>query len=173
MSNIRTLVATLLLLGIAAGAASAETPEEAIIQECTQALAANPRDAEAYGRRGAAYIKSKAYDKALPDFTEALKLDAQNGTFFCGRGDCHRMLGMHELAVADYTAAIKYNDLHPHFFGMRGNCYMALGKRKEAIADMERALELGHPSVDYFKSCIAKMQAELNAAKSGASGDGK
>jgi tetratricopeptide (TPR) repeat protein len=172
MKKIHAVFASIVLLGVAAATGSAETPEEAIIQECTQALAANPRDAEAYGRRGAAYVKTKAYDKALPDFIEAIKIDPQNGTFFCGRGDCHRMLGQHELAVADYTAAIKYNDAHPHYFGMRGNCHMALGKLKEAIADMERALELGHPSVDYFKSCIEKMREQLKTGKT-ADGGGK
>jgi len=167
MKNIQAIIAGIVLLGFASGVRSAETPEDAIIEKCTQTLTANPQDAAAYGQRGAAYIKKKDYAKAVADFTEAIKLN-DKGDFYGGRGDGYRMLGKHDLAVADYTAAIKMNGRHPHYFGMRGNSYMALGKQEEAIADMEKALELKHPSVEYFKSCIAKMQAELKAKKAAA-----
>ena len=163
MQNLQAIVAGIVLLGFAAGTRSAETPEDAVIQQSTQVLAVNPQDAAAYGQRGMAYIKKKDYAKAVADFTEAIKLNDQKGDFFSGRGDGYRVLGQNDQAVADYTAAIKLNGRHPHYFGMRGNCYMALGKNAEAIADMEKALELKHPSVDYFKACIAKMQGELNA----------
>jgi len=165
MKRIHSFIAGVVLLGSLAGNAVAESPEEAIIQKCTRALAANPQDASAYAKRGAAYLTIKAPDEALNDFTEAIKLDDQKAGYFGGRGDCYRVLGKNEQAVADYTKALELGGEQSHFFGMRGNCYKNLGKREEAIADMKMALELGYPGAeDYFKAHIAEMQAQLNGA---------
>jgi len=44
------------------------------VDQATEAIKKNPKDAEAYSDRGWAYIKKGDYDRAIQDYSEAIKI---------------------------------------------------------------------------------------------------
>jgi tetratricopeptide (TPR) repeat protein len=47
------------------------------LDDCIQAIHLNPHFAEAYNRRGAAYLGKDDYDTAIADFSEALRAEVE------------------------------------------------------------------------------------------------
>jgi tetratricopeptide (TPR) repeat protein len=87
-----SLIAGVVVLGSLSGNAVAETPGEETIQKCTQVLAANPQDANAYAERAKAYFIAHDCEEALRDFSKAITINDSDASYYGGRGDAYRAL---------------------------------------------------------------------------------
>ena len=58
---------------------------DAAIAHWTSVIQKNPKDTEAYAKRGKAYGANKDYDKALADYDMAIKMDPKSADSYVGR----------------------------------------------------------------------------------------
>ena len=77
------------------------------IASLSDVVARNPRDAEAYNTRGAAYARQGDFDKAVGDFTKAVTIDPNNAAAYTNRALAYRQTGRNDLALADFNHALQ------------------------------------------------------------------
>jgi tetratricopeptide (TPR) repeat protein len=127
-------------------------------QACSEVIRPNPRDTEAYFKRGWAYRESwaltevKFLDLAMSDFNKAIELNPRMAEYFLGRASVHTawvysrsgddFKKHHERAVADLTKAIELNANYARAYGERGYAYLQLDDKERAIADFKKAVSL-------------------------------
>ena len=108
----------------------------------TEQLKANPKDADALARRGAARWQLGQHDRALEDYAEVLKLEPEQATYHFNRGQIYFSRGEDDKAVKDYDEAIR---LDPNFalaFAVRGVSQARSGHADKALADFDAAVRL-------------------------------
>lgn len=114
--------------------------DQLAVQYFTQAIAADPNYALAYGNRGAAYTNLDMLDLALADLDTAIRLDPNEAYFFRNRGTVHRRQGRCEAAVNDQTEALRLEPGNARALEERGRCYVTLTRYRDAIADLTAAI---------------------------------
>lgn len=113
----------------------------AAVQEHTEAIEANPKDALAYHNRAVAYCRLGSYGQAVDDFTNAIKLDPNNATLYYNRAIASGALGKSKEAIEDGTKAIALNTKDANAYMNRGIDYIALGDGDRAVKDLNTAIE--------------------------------
>jgi tetratricopeptide (TPR) repeat protein len=76
------------------------------IADFDRAVQADPKDANAYHKRGTAYRAQGNHDRAIADFTQALSLEPNNVEFYFDRAASYTGKKEYDKALADYTKAI-------------------------------------------------------------------
>jgi len=76
------------------------------VDDDTQAIRVDPKDAAAYNDRAVTYGQLHQFDKALADYTESLKITPDSGTYG-NRANLYAQNKDYASAVADYTKAIQ------------------------------------------------------------------
>lgn len=127
------------------------TGQEARIAAATQAIAANPRDAEAYVKRAVCYMERgpdggkpalRNLDLAVADLFTAIVLNPQNYSARQNYARAAYLLGYWDLALVEFTRTIKLNPSSaPSFLG-RGWTYFEFCLFDEAGANFTRAVSL-------------------------------
>jgi tetratricopeptide (TPR) repeat protein len=108
VSTILVLVA--LIVGVVTNRARIVRENQRLEDELaryTQAVQANPNNAEAYYNRALVYRKLKQYENALEDFTKAIQLEPENAEAYRYRGLTHAYLGDKEQFTSDYTKSVE------------------------------------------------------------------
>ena len=77
------------------------------ITHYTEALRLKPSYAEAYFKRGNAYLHMEKYNRALKDYDEAIRLNPQSAAAYYNRGLAYQNLGRQELANQNFDEAIR------------------------------------------------------------------
>jgi tetratricopeptide (TPR) repeat protein len=113
------------------------------IGDCTEAIRLNAHFAEAYSRRGTAYVGLNDYDQAIADFDEALRLDPYYSAAYFNRGLAKAAKGQFDGAMADYNQALRLNPLFASAYYSRAVARTALRDYRAAIADYDKYLDLG------------------------------
>lgn len=97
--------------------------QKKIIIDTTRELEKNPKDAEAYYKRGKAFHMIKQYEKAISDFDKAIELNSKFARAYEGRADVYSNLAIRDLNKIDKTKIDKANadlkkaeDLDPTIF---------------------------------------------------------
>ncbi|MCL2232252.1 MAG: tetratricopeptide repeat protein [Treponema sp.] len=111
------------------------------IAEYTKAITINKGYSAAYSGRGASYVKTKEYDKAIADLSASIKLSEYTYPYRW-RAEAFLWKGKFDEAIADSTAAIKLFPQYSEAFAVRGAAYIKQGKYRRAIEDLEKAIEL-------------------------------
>jgi len=114
---------------------------EAALENLGKALALDPGHAFAHNNRGAIYLHTKEYDKAIADFNAALN----TSTFamaYMNRGDAYAGKKDFQKALADYKTAEGMIPDGPDVYARRGRVYLKMGEDAKAITDAETALEM-------------------------------
>src|SRR5262249_47272894 len=88
------------------------------------------------------YSSTKAYDKAITDFTEVIRLYPKNKLGYYWRGWAFNWKGEYGKAIADFSEAIARDPNEPDVFSSRGGIYYALQEYDKAIADYSEVLRL-------------------------------
>jgi len=114
----------------------------AAITHLTRAIAANPKNEEAYYARAFAYFNKKEYDKAIADYTQVIRLNPQNEWAYNDRGNCHKEKKDFKRAIDDYTKAIELNGEVPELYNNRAIVYIKIGKFQRVLKEHEHALKL-------------------------------
>jgi tetratricopeptide (TPR) repeat protein len=126
------------------------------LQELTQAIEQDPKNAEAYYLRGTAYYgrydsaytandpKADGEDfwRAVTDFTKAIELNHNYAEAYHYRGLTYHGLGLNLQSIADYTQAITLDPNMEYPYYGRALVYEEDGRKEEAIADYRRFLML-------------------------------
>lgn len=112
------------------------------IVDYTQALALDPKNAQAYNNRGEARRHRGDVAGAIADFTRALELDPKHANTYYNRGLARKQQGDLEGAIADYTKALELNPKFAQACNNRGFARKQMGDLDGAIADYSRALKI-------------------------------
>ncbi len=117
------------------------------IDEFTQALADDPRNAELFNARcWVRAVNGEELDLALADCNMALSLDPVQAAALDSRGLVHLKRRDFAAALADYDAALKITPTRGHFMYGRGLARLGLGLKTEGDADLAAA-EAAEPGV--------------------------
>ena len=96
-----------------------------VIADFSEAIRWNTNDAEAYRRRGIAYMRRGHYvrhcgysgrgdlDKAIADFTQVIRLHPKDADVYFLRGTLYRAKGDLDKAISDFAEAIRCNPKRP------------------------------------------------------------
>jgi Trypsin-like peptidase domain/TPR repeat/Tetratricopeptide repeat len=122
------------------GNKSDKRDDKSALADLNRIIALNPRDAEAYVRRGATYVGLKNYRKAEADYDKAIEIDPEYRYAYFIRGAFYTGLEDYSRAVANFTKAIFISPLYPEVFYSRGNAFMQLKQYTRAILDYDRAI---------------------------------
>ena len=98
--------------------------------------------AEAYEKRGLAYLSQQDTNSALLNFSKAIELAPQSKHIYHTRALVNLSLGNSEAALTDLIFAIEANPLETRYYEDRAKVYLALDDPANAIADLERVLDL-------------------------------
>jgi tetratricopeptide (TPR) repeat protein len=112
-------------------------------RRCTEAIAANTKDAIAYRNRGIDFYDKGDFDKAILDFTKAIDIDPQCADFYYSRGHTYQSLGKYDNAITDFTRAINLSPTHAKAYNARGSIYSVIKQDGDkAFADHTKAIEI-------------------------------
>jgi len=115
------------------------------------AIASDPRNANAYFKRGKQKTKVELYDAALEDFTKAIEFDPNNAQAFLYRANTQIIKGSFADAIIDYNMAISKEPNNPEIYYRRGSLKHHFPKDYEgAIKDYDKALELDKQNITYL-----------------------
>jgi tetratricopeptide (TPR) repeat protein len=112
------------------------------IDDYTEVIRLNPKDAIAYNNRGLAYDSKGFYDHAIADYTEAIRLDPNLVVAYNNRGSAYDAKGDYDRAIADYTEAIRLDPNFSTSYYKRGDIYNDKGDYDHAITDYTEAIRL-------------------------------
>ncbi|MBK1987338.1 tetratricopeptide repeat protein [Sphaerospermopsis aphanizomenoides BCCUSP55] len=120
------------------------------INDYTQAIKLDPKNASYYSFRGNAYLKLKEYKQAIDDYTQAIKLEPKNARYYVGRSQAYIQLKEYKQAIDDYTQAIKLDPKNAIYYALRGYPYFKLKEYKQAIDDYSQAIKLDPKNANYY-----------------------
>jgi tetratricopeptide (TPR) repeat protein len=112
------------------------------ITDYSQAIAIDPRFANAYINRGAAKYDLGDKEGAIADFDQVIAINPQYANAYGNRGIARSDLGDMQGAIADYSQAIAINPQFTEARYNRGNARSALGDKKGAIADYSQVIAI-------------------------------
>jgi tetratricopeptide (TPR) repeat protein len=110
---------------------NATMPPMDVIAACDQNIASDPRDAQVYQARGAAWYRLADYDRAIADFSQSISIDPKYIRAFYNRALAAEKKGKLDDALAD----LKYfSDLDPSFPDARTAIARVNEAKKKAAA---------------------------------------
>jgi tetratricopeptide (TPR) repeat protein len=133
------VVGIAILLGSVVFAAADDDVLEAIIAT-TQEIAASPRNAALFLKRGELYRVRRNWLRATRDYNRALRLDPTLSAVHFARG---RMLSESGRPAEAKAAFDRFLDIEPDNAGAlieRARLFVKLGRPRDAVADYSRAL---------------------------------
>jgi TonB family protein len=144
-----------------AESARPQTYEEAITA-LNHILEQDPRDAQAYRKRGIAYAHIGKYAEALTDLSRAIDLNDADAEAYNQRGIVHYKLGRYPQAMTDFNQAIAKQPKLAESYNNRGVLYKTLGNYQQALSDLRQAEQLG---LIYAPKAIEILRAEVRQAQ--------
>ena len=123
------------------------------LAELTQAIEAEPENAEAYYNRGYFYYNQlKDYDKALEDYDKAIEVDPKYTLVYNNRGVLYQnQFKDYDKALEDYDKAIEVNPQYALAYRNRGVLYYEqLKDYDKALSDFNKAIELDPKYVSVY-----------------------
>jgi uncharacterized caspase-like protein len=147
--------------------------DEQLIQDYDEAIARNPRDPDAYYRRGQIYARQHQFSRAIEDFSETIRLRPQDAQAFNNRCWTRAVAGYLEAALTDCNEALRLRASFADAYDSRGLVYLKLGRWDRAIADYDAALRAnpklasamyGRGQAKLKKGDVAGGNADLRAA---------
>jgi len=115
-------------------------------------FAQEPNDADAYYKRGIAWLDEGEWDKAIADFTQAIRLDPKSSNPYNDRGVAWYLRGEYDKAIADCSEAIRLNPKDEMAYGNRGLTWSCKGEWDKAIADYNEAILLAPKCADAYNN---------------------
>lgn len=122
---------------------------DGIMAAYSKAIRLNPRDVDAYRKRGIAFKEKGDYERAIVDYSEVIRLhgedirlgslnplDERVAEALTHRAVMYALRGDYDRAIADANEAIKLNPRDPETYCARGFVYMVKGSYDAAITDL-------------------------------------
>jgi|GEM_PF-4629123 len=112
------------------------------IQEFTNRIQYNPKDADAYLKRGILYSESKSWDLAISDYSQSINLNPGEINAFYNRGNCFLQKENYSKAIEDYSIVLYINPSDVEALNNRAVAHERSSKFQEALIDYRKAIEL-------------------------------
>jgi tetratricopeptide (TPR) repeat protein len=106
----------------------------------TKAIQLDPKFADAYNNRGAAYSNQQDFAAAIADFSRSIEL-APSAASYKNRGSAYLSLKKIDEAIADFSEALKLESSGDTYY-YRGAAYEQSGQVQAALSDYDRAIQL-------------------------------
>jgi Flp pilus assembly protein TadD len=115
---------------------------ELSIADLTKAVLLNPKDADAYFKRGVTFEKMGRKDQAVADYARAFAADSHDWRPILSRAMLYHQAGNDAAALPDAQLLVVTAPKDAAWRVLRGEIYEGLGRRREAIADYRAALKI-------------------------------
>jgi tetratricopeptide (TPR) repeat protein len=135
------------------------------------------KDADAYGRRGAAFMSRHQYDDAVADFTRAAAMEPTSPEPLIARGKAYVAKDQPAPALADFTAALKLKPDQVEARMLRGELLLKQNDVAGAKADFDGAIKLdpnqrwhaafAYQKADRFAEAVGEIDAWIDANPKG------
>jgi len=112
------------------------------VEDYDEAIRLDPQSAEAYFKRGLAYLNMGQGELAIEDFDKAIRIDPEFAKAYSNRGYAYLNKSQYDRAVVDCTKAIKLDSSDAVAYLNRGTAYKLQGNIAEATAELEKAIAL-------------------------------
>jgi tetratricopeptide (TPR) repeat protein len=112
------------------------------ISYLTMAIKLEPKNAEAYAKRGYQYTRGKDYEKAVSDFNRAIKLNPKLTIGYGYRGIMYYGKKENDKALNDFNKAIELDPKLAALYRYRGDIYYRKKSYDKAISNYNTAIEL-------------------------------
>lgn len=112
------------------------------IQDFSESLRREPKNAGAFNNRGQCHYLKQDYPAAIQDFSTALRQDPKNFLAKNNRALAYIATSDFNAALADLQAALQQVPEYPEALNNRGIVYQKLGKYDESIRDFTAALKV-------------------------------
>lgn len=136
-----------------------DEPEEAI-KQASIASSFAPEDFIFDFIAGTAYMKLKAFDKAIEPLVCALEKDPGNLGTYNSLGTCYMATGKSDEAIKCYEKAVEITPNNPMAYFNLGSAYQIKQNHEEACRYLKKAVELDEED-EGFKSTLAMSLVKL------------
>ncbi len=146
--------------------APALTPESDKAKDAMVAAAkpddsmSEPKDADGYARRGAAFASRRDYDRALTDLTKAIELAPDHAAYYGERARIRLASRQLFLAKADLDQVVKLDPANVEALIMRAELNLSGRDRPAAIADLDAAATAAPKEAD-SRLTIAQLYSRM------------
>ena len=127
-----------------------ELIQEVANANSSRSIELTQRFAEAYNRRGGAYLSKGDSKNAIVDLNKAIELKPGFAEAYHNRGVAYFIKGEFILAIRDYTEAIQLELDDTYIYYDKGVAWLHLRKWEEARVDLTRAKSNGVDIVKLF-----------------------
>ena len=107
-----------------------------------------PRNAEAYARRGFAQLALGGVPGGLADINRALEINPDYALAHNYKGVVFAMSGIRDQAILEFTRAVELAPGLTEAYVNRGKIYLEMSDGESALADLDTALELEPESAE-------------------------
>ena len=112
------------------------------VKAYTSAINLDPRNANAYSSRGAAYYLKGDFDNAIKDYNTAIELKPDYAEAYNNRGNAYADKGDFDNAIRDYNTAIELKPDYAEAYNNRGAAYLNRGDFDNAIINYNTAIRI-------------------------------
>ncbi|NER94769.1 MAG: tetratricopeptide repeat protein [Symploca sp. SIO1B1] len=113
---------------------------QAVIEDCNQAIAQKLDYADVYHLRGVAYLRLKNPQTAIKDFNQALEKNPEYAKAYYQRGMAHLQVGNFQAAINDLQQAVQRNIQYATVYYNLGMARSQLSDNQAAIEDFNQAI---------------------------------
>ena len=113
------------------------------IEELSQTIKQQPKNAVIYNNRGTAYHSLGQHQLAVNDYDKAVALKKDYADAYNNRGVAYYSLGKYDKAIEDFNKAISLKQNFGDAYANRGLLYLKLNKKDLGCPDAKKACEFG------------------------------
>ena len=99
----------------------------------------DPKDFDAYIKRGKAFREKSDYRRAIADFTQAIEINPDFAVAYTERGKAHADHMDFDRAIVDYSKSIGLDPEFARAYILRGRAYRAKKYYDRAITDLAKS----------------------------------
>jgi tetratricopeptide (TPR) repeat protein len=136
------------------------------ILELNKLLESDPRQANLFKERAAAFYRLRNYAQVIADYNSALAVQPEDAGALHLRGVAYEQLGQSERALEDYQQALAFNPQLSNEYINRGVTFGQMGNLDQSIASLTEAVRLapGNPDGYFNRGVVYFQQGNFESA---------
>jgi tetratricopeptide (TPR) repeat protein len=140
--------------------------KSAALNNYTQAIQRDSKNADAYYQRGNIRYGKQDYQGALEDYSQAISLDADYTNAYFNRGVIYYNTRNTQGAIADFSQVIRLNPNFVEAYYNRGVTYAKLRDGQKALEDFDQTIRLTpkNPVLYYNRAMVRSIVKDLQGA---------
>ncbi|MBI5200955.1 MAG: protein kinase [Elusimicrobia bacterium] len=139
-----------------AAAKIAGSDQAGALADADKAIAADPRNAEAWYLRAQANNANGEYEKAAADASAALKIAPGHALAFGARAKAQHGLGRYQAAVDDANEAIRLDPTNAYAFATRARAFEKLGDFASMLSSFQQAARINRQFEPEYQKAAAR-----------------